>query len=100
MEKTLSVIALVFAVSLAACQPKPSENAPAPTPIESPMQQSTQEMPAAPVVIPSATASTPKKTTAQSRSTTKQSSSTPRLDALEKRVKRMEDAAKQYGFNF
>ena len=95
MEKTLSVIALVFAVSLAACQPKP-ENAPAPSPtIESPMQQ----VAPAPVTTPPAPVTQPSvKKTPRGKVSTQ--TVTPRLDALEKRVKRMEDAAKQYGFNF
>src|SRR5574343_369477 len=101
MEKTLSVIALVFAVSLAACQPKP-ENAPAPSLIESPMQQTTP-VPVEPSPKVSATP-TVSNTTSKPAKTGKTGSAaktaTTRLDALEKRVKRMEDAARQYGFNF
>lgn len=95
MEKTLSVIALVFAVSLAACQPKP-ENAPAPSPtIESTMRQ----VEPAPVTTPPAPVTQPSvKKTPRGKVSTQ--TATPRLDALEKRVKRMEDAARQYGFNF
>ena len=96
MEKTLSVIALVFAVSLAACQPKP-ENAPAPTPapIESPIQQTSVSTPSVEETKPSVKPA-PKPTKTGKAAKT----ATPRLDALEKRVKRMEDAARQYGFNF
>src|SRR5574343_858202 len=102
MEKPLSVIALLFAVSLAACQPKP-ENAPAPSPvIESPMQQTTP-VPVEPSPKVSATP-TVSNTTSKPAKTGKTGSAaktvTTRLDALEKRVKRMEDAARQYGFNF
>jgi hypothetical protein len=88
MAKALSLIALVFAVSLAACQPQPVNVNP---PIESPVQNVPTPEVREPTPAPAEPVKIIKKTTKAKQTTT------PRLDDLTRRVKTLEDWARRYG---
>jgi hypothetical protein len=93
MAKALSLIALVFAVSLAACQQQPVNVNP---PIESPIQQPASVSPSTVEASTVKEATTPLPATTKKTTKAKQTT-TPRLDDLTRRVKTLEDWARRYG---
>lgn len=97
MEKTLSVIAIVFAVSLAACQQKPANVHPVETQVESPLTQTTPVTGPTTVNVAKDTVAQPPTSGNTAKTAKAKKTTTPRLDDAIRRIERLENLAKKYG---